>query len=239
MSGETRHSRTMSVAMKASRITERNRQMRWGWNWRKAFTGMNSVRIVPTTKSRAVAWTDYVVEFLRRFQNPPVFAILGTSLLVALSIRQKNRRHALSLSLLAFVVAAGPLVADNFKRQRSRFEQGSFFAAQNFARENTKKTAIFLTPPKEAGFRVFSERAIVGEWKDGTQQYFDDDFAREWGRRMEIVMAKDFGKYTDAEIVALAREFGADYIVGQGRRRNLPVAFDGGSTVVYSLPSGP
>lgn len=188
---------------------------------------------------RAVLWTDYVVEFLRRLQNPAVFAVLGAGLLVALSIGQKNRRRSVSLSLLAFVVAAGPLVADNYRRQRFRFEQGSFRAAQNWARERTPKTAVFLTPPQEAGFRVFSERAIVGEWKDGTQQYFDDDFAREWGRRMEAVMAREFGKYSDDEIVALAREFGADYIVGQGRRRKLPIAFDGGSTVVYSLPSGP
>jgi hypothetical protein len=101
----------------------------------------------------------------------------------------------------------------------------------------TPKTAVFLTPPKEAGFRVFSERGIVGEWKDGTQQYFDDAFAREWGRRMEIVMAQEFSKYSDTEIVDLARQFGADYIVGQGRRRKLPVVFDGGSTVIYSLPS--
>lgn len=187
---------------------------------------------------RGVVWTEYLVEFLRRIQNPAVFAILGAGLLLALSIRQQNRARAGLLSLLAFLVAAGPLVADNYRRQRSRFEQGSFFEAQTWARANTAKTAVFLTPPQEAGFRVFSERAIVGEWKDGTQQYFDDDFAREWGRRMEVVMAKDFAKYSDAEIVALAREFGADYIVGQGRRRKLPVVFDGGSTVVYSLPSG-
>lgn len=187
---------------------------------------------------RGVVWTEYLVEFLRRIQNPAVFAILGAGLLVALSIRQPNRARAGLLSLLAFLMAAGPLVVDNYRRQRSRFEQGSFFEAQTWARANTAKTAVFLTPPQEAGFRVFSERAIVGEWKDGTQQYFDDDFAREWGRRMEVVMAKDFAKYSDAEIVALAREFGADYIVGQGRRRKLPVVFDGGSTVVYSLPSG-
>jgi len=188
---------------------------------------------------REVAWTDYLVEFVRRIQNPAVFAILGVGLVVALATREQDRRKARALSLLAFLVTAGPLVAQNYSWQRLRFEQGSFRAAQNWARTETPKTAIFLTPPQEAGFRVFSERAIVGEWKDGTQQYFDDDFAREWGRRMEIVMAKDFAKYSDSEIVALARQFGADYIVGQGRRRKLPVAFDGGSTVVYRLPSGP
>jgi hypothetical protein len=141
------------------------------------------------------------------------------------------------MQVLAFVLALGPLLGDNYRRQRQRFEQGSFRAAQNWARTETPKSAVFLTPPQEAGFRVFSERSIVGEWKDGTQQYFDDAFAKEWGQRMEIVMAKEYGQFSDDEIVALARRFGADYIVGQGRRRKLPLAFDGGSTVVYSLPT--
>jgi hypothetical protein len=185
---------------------------------------------------RPVLWTDYMGEFIRRFQNPAIFAILGVALLVGLARSSANRSRARSLSVLALGLTLGPVFADNYQRQRLRFEQGSFLAAQNWARENTPKTAVFLTPPKEAGFRVFSERAIVGEWKDGTQQYFDDAFAKEWGRRMEIVTAQEYGKYTDEEIVALARRFGADYIVAQGRRRSLPVAFNGGSTVVYSVP---
>ena len=184
---------------------------------------------------RTVAWTDYMVEFVRRFQNPSIFVILGVALLLALAISQPDRGSTRVLSVLAFILTVGPLVVDNFNRQRDRFEQGSFRAAQNWARENTPKNALFLTPPKEAGFRVFSERSIVGEWKDGTQQYFDDGFAKEWGARMETVMAQEFGKYTDEEIVALAQRFGADYIVGPGRRRRLPIVFDGGSTIIYSV----
>lgn len=185
---------------------------------------------------RTVLWTEYLAEFVRRLQNSAVFSILGVALLLALSFSQSDRRRARALSILAFGLTIGPLLADNFTRQRQRFEQGSFYAAQTWARENAPRTALFLTPPKEAGFRVFSERSIVGEWKDGTQQYFDDGFAKEWGRRMETVMAQEFGKYTDEEIVNLAHQFRADFIVGQGRRRKLAIAFDGGSTVVYTVP---
>ena len=184
---------------------------------------------------RPLEWTGYIVEFLRRFQNQAVFAILGTGLLVVLARQEKPRRRRLLLGA-ALVLAIGPLMADNYRRQRVRFEQGSFRAAQNWARTNTPKNAILLTPPKEAGFRVFSERGIVGEWKDGTQQYFDDAFSVEWGRRMDVVMAAEYGKFSDEQIVAIARQFHATYIVGQGRRRKLPVVFDGGSTVVYALP---
>ena len=185
---------------------------------------------------RPVAWTEYIVEFVRRFQNQAIFAILAACLLVVLARKEAAQRRFL-LTAFAFLLAIGPLMADNYRRQQSKFEQGSFRAAQNWARQNTPKSTIFLTPPQEAGFRVFSERGIVGEWKDGTQQYFDDAFSIEWGRRMEIVMAAEYGKFTDEQIVNIAREFRAGYIVGQGRRRKLPIAFDGGSTVVYALPS--
>lgn len=185
---------------------------------------------------RTIEWTEYVLEFVRRIQNPAVFATLAAAFLV-LSIRHVTspslRR---GLEITAFLAVLGPLARDNYNRQRIRFEQGSFREAQNWARENTPKNAVFLTPPKEAGFRVFSERTIVGEWKDGTQQYFDDVFAREWGRRMDLLVAKEWGQFSTDEIVDLAHRFGANYIVGQGKRRNLPVVFDGGSTVIYQVP---
>ena len=49
-------------------------------------------------------------------------------------------------------------------------------------------------------------------------------------------MSREFGAYTDEEIVGLAHQFRADFIVGQGRRRKLPVAFDAGTTIVYVVP---
>jgi hypothetical protein len=185
---------------------------------------------------RTVLWTDYVVEFLRRLQNPAVFHSLGAALLVAFALDAATAAARRRFALAAFVLAAGPLLLDNYARQKARFEQGSFRDAQEWARLNTPRNTVFLTPPQEAGFRVFSERSIVGEWKDGTQQYFDDAFAREWGRRMEIVMEKEFSQFTDEEVVAIARRFGAAYVVGQGRRRRLDVAHDSGSTIVYRVP---
>jgi hypothetical protein len=87
---------------------------------------------------------------------------------------------------------------------------------QLWVKANTPRDAIILTPPHREGFRVFSERAIVGEWKDGTQQFFSWAFAREWDRRMgdlgggETPVYDGFG----AERVAmLARRYWADYAV--------------------------
>ena len=67
---------------------------------------------------------------------------------------------------------------------------------------NTPKDAILVTPPQEAGFRVFSERTVVGEWKDGTQQYFDEQFASEWAARMEALGPEGYVRLTDEQLTA-------------------------------------
>ena len=40
-------------------------------------------------------------------------------------------------------------------------------------------------PPGHDGFRVESERAIYGDWKDGTQAFFNVEVGREWMIRMQ------------------------------------------------------
>lgn len=55
---------------------------------------------------------------------------------------------------------------------------------QSWARENTVAGALFIVPPNVFGFRTESERTIYGDWKDGTQTFFNPSFGTEWMRRM-------------------------------------------------------
>ena len=114
-------------------------------------------------------------------------------------------------------------------------------ATQDWVRTHTPRSAVLLTPPKEAGFRVFSERTIVGEWKDGTQQYFDDAFVKEWGARMEA-LGDGYDKLSDARLLELARRFGASYIVlpRATGRRGLTLSYRNPSWAVYRAePAAP
>jgi GH35 family endo-1,4-beta-xylanase len=58
---------------------------------------------------------------------------------------------------------------------------------QRAARARTPRDALILTPPLSAGFRIHSERSIVGEWRDGTQQFFSPVFAERWWTRMRAL----------------------------------------------------
>lgn len=55
---------------------------------------------------------------------------------------------------------------------------------QLWARSHTPPSALFLTPTQPGGFRIHSQRSIVGEWRDGTQLYFSASFAPTWWSRM-------------------------------------------------------
>jgi hypothetical protein len=164
---------------------------------------------------------DMLHDYSQKLFTSP--ALLGASLLIVLVVARQaaaplHRKAAAAVVLALAVLGLGPHC---YRREQVRWESGSWREIQNWVRLNTPKTAVFLTPPKgnDQAFRVFSERTIVGEWKDGTQQYFDDAFVREWGKRMADLAGgedKDPAHFTDrsdAELLELAARYGASYIV--------------------------
>ncbi len=66
-------------------------------------------------------------------------------------------------------------------------KENEWVQLQLWANTNTPENAIFLTPPQLSGFRVFSERTAVVEWKDGTQLFFKPSFAGEWYSRLQEI----------------------------------------------------
>lgn len=89
---------------------------------------------------------------------------------------------------------------------------------QQWAQQNTPAAAVFVTPPYYYGFRIESERPIVGEWKDGTQQYFSVPFTAVWWERMNDLHAAAaadirYNDLTAAEVRALAQKYSASFAI--------------------------
>ncbi len=80
-------------------------------------------------------------------------------------------------------------------------------------RRATPPEAVILTPPRQSGFRVGARRAVVGEWRDGTQQFFDPAFAVRWAERMAALDADRTRHYAAADWIAAADRWGADFLV--------------------------
>ena len=137
--------------------------------------------------------------------------------------------------------AAGTLLwlgPATYERKRARWESGPWRDVQDWVRLHTPKDAILVTPPQEAGFRVFSERTVVGEWKDGTQQYFDEQFANEWSERMQALGPEGYARLSDQQLTDIARRFRADYVVAPLRQKRpaLREQYRNNHYAVYAVP---
>ena len=133
--------------------------------------------------------------------------------------------------------------------------EGAWADVQRWARDCTPTDALLLTPPQQGGFRVHSQRAIVGEWRDGTQLYFSAAFASPWWERMNALQpgmvvdldgnsllsrGRALGRLDDAEVMGLAKRYGADHVVlPSGDGRSLLKEYDNGSWAVYRTVIAP
>jgi hypothetical protein len=155
---------------------------------------------------------EFLADLVPHLTAPLVMGAAALTVLVAVG-RQLGGRPRRLLAAGAALAAALWLAPQAYALARVRWEGGGWREAQDWARRSTPRDAVFLTPPREAGFRVFSERTVVGEWKDGTQQYFDDAFVREWGTRMEALRGEAYPSLSDDELLGLAARYGASYVV--------------------------
>ncbi len=100
------------------------------------------------------------------------------------------------ISMLLLLGIGGSLHKVHFSISNSQNKE--WLSAQQWAKENTPQDAAFIVPPYLEGFRVESERALYGEWKDGTQMLFNPAFGNEWMRRMENLGYKKEKSLKDA-----------------------------------------
>ncbi len=191
---------------------------------------------------------------------PPVLLAAGAVALAgaagAWAIRQALARPwvgaALSLVLLGGLSAGVHRVA-------AREGQGSdddWVDIQRATRGRTAPQDMVLVPPDRGGFRLHSERAVAGEWRDGTQQFFSPAFAAAWWRRMQLLQpgleADDEGRIvqrgapwaqrTDRDLAGLAEAVGARWIVAPpSDARILPMVYANPTWALYraQLPPPP
>ena len=83
--------------------------------------------------------------------------------------------------------------------------------AQIWAKNNTELDDVFITPPRLSGFRVFSQRSVVAEGRDGTLAFYDDGFAIKWRQRIQELSKIE--TLTTIEIEEIAQKYNAAYLV--------------------------
>jgi GH35 family endo-1,4-beta-xylanase len=84
---------------------------------------------------------------------------------------------------------------------------------QLLTRTHTPTHARILTPYRRSGFRDHSHRSIVGEWRDGTMQFFDPTFASAWNERIQKLDLDPHAQRQADTWVNLGKEFNAQFAV--------------------------
>jgi hypothetical protein len=151
---------------------------------------------------------------------------------------------ALTVILLGLGFAGG-MLKGKFTIQSA--DEKDWLAVQHWAKENTPKDAAFIVPPNDDGFRVEGERTIYGDWKDGTQMFFNPQFGTEWIRRMKLLGYVDDNRLDETyhalggedyhKLVMELNTYPEVYLILEKQLKTLPLPeeFSDGKYVVYRL----
>lgn len=98
-------------------------------------------------------------------------------------------------------------------RNRVQFpkQTNDWIDVQIWARENTRKDSVFLVSPNQTGFRIFSERSIIGDIKDGAVTMYDRNYALQWQERIHNL--QDVQELDENEMKQLQNTYEFDYMV--------------------------
>ncbi len=167
-----------------------------------------------------------------RFPGGGVFptymlALAGPAFMVLFKFKRRGYLVA-GLFVIVFVYASikGPVYASINRVNNDPWKQ-----VQTWARNHTPPDSVFITPPNGSGFRIMSDRAVVGELKDGGMVNNSRKYALEWWHRMKLLGVEDICKdskkrmeypqclvsrYQEIDTPAfkeLFRIYGANYVV--------------------------
>ncbi|HXH19990.1 MAG TPA: DUF6798 domain-containing protein, partial [Chitinophagales bacterium] len=154
----------------------------------------------------------------------------------------------LQVAILLLMGIAGSLNRVHFSIKNA--QEKNWLSVQMWAKQNTPLDAAFIVPPHLEGFRVESERALYGEWKDGTQMFFDPLFGSEWMRRMKMVgynegkpLRESYNELKEDDFERVAREMKNGHskifavVTSDAKRLAFPEIYSNNKFTVYEVPS--
>jgi hypothetical protein len=103
-----------------------------------------------------------------------------------------------------------------------------------WCRNNTPKDALFIVPPFSRFFRVYSERSILANMKDGTKLLFSEDFAIEWSERMADL--RTFDSFNEDDFRKLKSKYNASYaVIRNNNSLRFPILYSNEDYNIYHI----
>jgi len=138
--------------------------------------------------------------------------------------------------IIIFLVLFGSLQNGRNIRNKIQFpkESNDWIELQIWAKSNTDQTDIFLVPPDQSGFRIFSERSIVSDIKDGAVVIYDYEFAKKWfGIKHDT---QNYYNLTTKDFILLQNKYNFSFIVTKlDHRLDYEKIYQNNSWAVYKM----
>ena len=113
-------------------------------------------------------------------------------------------------------------------------KENDWINLQKWANQNTQKSAMFLVPPKETGFRIFSQRQIVGDSKDGAVVIYNQQYASYWSNLMKDI--SNYEHLNERDFSLLKKKYYFNYLITKTSQKvNLEVIYKNNSYTLYKI----
>lgn len=149
-----------------------------------------------------------------------LFISITTLILAFIFQRKLDRSLKISIQFIKFtsaIVIAMALISSFSNEENIRSiiqfpkEKSDWIDLQIWAKSNTNQTDVFLVPPDQTGFRIFSQRPIIGDIKDGAVVIYDYEFAKKW---FEIKQdTQNYYNLTTKDFILLQNKYDFSFIV--------------------------
>lgn len=135
----------------------------------------------------------------------------------------------LTVTLLISIVIGTIKKTINYKGPK-----GDWQKAQIWARENTPPASTFLVPPNQTGFRIFSQRPILGDIKDGAVVMYSSIYAKKWSALMQDL--KSYHNFNQNDFIDLKVKYDFDYLITPATQNlNFTKVYQNASFTIYEI----
>ncbi|MCW4033482.1 MAG: hypothetical protein NWF08_08865, partial [Candidatus Bathyarchaeota archaeon] len=131
------------------------------------------------------------------------FVLISSSILILVLSNYLGSRANGKPVIFTFIAILLLISSTNLHLEstQDRSIENDWEAVQLWCKYNTPKDSLFIIPPRLEGFRVFSERSGIGDWKDGALSAYNPNYAIKWRDRM-----RDLNTWDDREGYNLLKE---------------------------------
>lgn len=187
--------------------------------------------------------------------------ILLVSFLFWKTTRTKIIQMATMLFVIVFMIVLAFFVAFCLYKPGIYIwpEKTAFYRTQMWAKQNTPKNTVFLTPPSkwwlyDVEWRVISERSTVSTLSELLEAAFDPSYISYWKPRFEevapgalqkfqgsifsnfLITNEAYNSLSKNEILRIAKKYHASYFVAEQKKMyDFPVVYSNEEYIIYSV----